>query len=108
MEQYKAGTTLYIDANEGCADESSWWMDPSVMKVVRHNVDTDFVLIAEREHAPPVIRSWMSPNTFEIEQRLINTWKLTYKYKNVTSTNTIDLPVNMIKYTMRDRIRKVA
>lgn len=109
MEQYKAGTTLFVETEEGCADEISWWMDPSVMKVVRHNFDTNYVCILEREAVPPTIRSWMSPQTFEVEQRLVNTWKMTHKYKGVASpVDSIDLPVNMIKYTLKDRIRKVA
>jgi hypothetical protein len=50
----------------------------------------------------------MSPQTFEAELRLVNQWKITGKYKGMTSVDTMDLPVNMRKYTLLDRIRKVA
>lgn len=108
MEEYRAGTTLFIEHEEGCESQTQWWMDPTVNKVVRYDLDTGYVMIAEREGNPPVIRSWLSPQTFESELRLTSRWLLTHKYNSTVSTETIDLPVNMTKYTLEDRIRKVA
>lgn len=108
MEEYRAGTTLFIEHEEGCESATNWWMDPTLTKVVRYNLDTGYVMIADREGNPPAIRSWMNPHTFEMELRLVNAWALAHKYNNVTSTEIVDLPVNMTKYTLKDRIRKAA
>lgn len=104
MEQYRAGQTLFIEASENEATEGSWWLDQTISKVVRHNTDTDLVCIAEREPATPTIRTWMSPATFEDEQRMCSTWRLTFKYDDQTSVEYLDLPVNDRRYTLKERI----
>ena len=104
MEQYRAGQTLYIEASENEATEGAWWLDQTISKVVRHNTDTDVVCIAEREPATPTIRTWMSPATFQDEQRMCSTWKLTFKDGDRTYMESLDLPVNDRHYTMKERI----
>lgn len=108
IEDYRAGGTLYFEAREGGQCEVNWWLDPTITKVIRFNPDNYSSTTYEREPKSPTIRSWVSPLTFETEQRLCNTWIIESKYGNYIGVDAMDLPVNDRKYTMKERIRGVA
>lgn len=105
MERYRTGKTLYVELAGDETTEGEWWFDQTIAKVIRYNSDTNSVCIAERESAAPTIRTWMSPVTFEDEQRLCNEWKLIHKCEGDTTHDTIVLPVNNRRYTLRERVR---
>ncbi len=102
MQQYQAGNTLFIEADEG-EDTGTWWLDATISKVVRHN-DTDAYFVAERQPGDPRIVLWNNPATFEDEYRLCSTWLVTTSYKMATARYRYDLPVNMVKYSIQDVI----
>jgi hypothetical protein len=104
MEQYRAGQTLYIEASEAEATEDAWWLDQTISKVVRHNTDTDVVYVVVRDPTAPTIRTWMSPATFQDEQRMCSSWTQTFKLHNLEHTLRIDLPINDHRYTLKERI----
>jgi hypothetical protein len=104
METYKSGSTLYIEADEG-EDTGAWWLDQTISKVVRHNF-SEVTMIAERLEDAPRIVQWVSPATFETQWRMCNTWRITHMYKETCARHTMELPINLIHYTMKDRVRQ--
>lgn len=106
MELYHAGKTLFIEAGEGEESVLSWWQNQTISRVVRLNVLTGTVMIAERYPQHPSIITWMNPVTFEDEQRMCCKWKITHKYREYQTLDDMFLPINDTRYTLRDRIRE--
>lgn len=104
MQQYQAGNTLFIEADEA-EDTGTWWLDATISKVIRHNV-TDAYFVAERLHGDPRIVLWHNPATFEDEYRLCSTWHVTTSYDKASARYHYDLPVNMVKYSVQDVINQ--